>query len=179
MSTLSRRMPEIAAKVLAMLDEMESTADSDAFAEAMSYRAAAGPPETCRMALRLAVLSSPVFVGQGGMGQVYAAHDPDLDREVALKLIAAKDDASSEGFIREAQAVSALNHPNIVTVHEVIRSGSMLAIAMELVTGTSLRQFCGAPQPIGRSRSGDGRSPARSPRLTRAASFTGTSSRRT
>src|SRR5262249_42162296 len=70
-------------------------------------------------------------------------------REVALKLIAQRAEASSsERFIREAQAASALNHPNIVTVYEVIHSGPTLAIAMELVTGTSLRHFCGTAQPV-------------------------------
>jgi serine/threonine protein kinase len=89
------------------------------------------------------------YVGQGGMGQVYSAHDPDLNREVALKVIAREaETSSSERFIREAQAASALNHPNIVTVYEVIRSGPRVAIAMELVTGTSLRHFCGAAQPV-------------------------------
>ena len=51
-------------------------------------------------------------------------------------------------FIREAQAASSLNHPNIVTVYEVIRSGPTVAIAMELVTGTSLRHLCGTAQPV-------------------------------
>ena len=89
------------------------------------------------------------FVGQGGMGRVYSAHDPDLNREAALKVIAPRAAASnSENFIREAQAASALNHPNIVTVYEVIHSGSMVAIAMELVTGTSLRPHCGTAQPV-------------------------------
>ncbi len=89
------------------------------------------------------------FVGQGGMGRVYSAHDPDLNREVALKVITPKAEASSsERFIREAQAASALNHPNIVTVYEVIRSGPTVAIAMELVSGTSLRHYCGTAQPV-------------------------------
>src|SRR5262249_14532477 len=91
------------------------------------------------------------FVGQGGMGRVYSAHDPDLNREVALKVIAhGAEPSSSERFIREAQAASALNHPNIVTVYEVIRSGPMVAIAMELVAGSSLRHFCGTAQPVGK-----------------------------
>ena len=89
------------------------------------------------------------FVGQGGMGRVYSAHDPDLDREAALKVITLKaETSSSERFIHEAQAASALNHPNIVTVYEVIRSGPTVAIAMELVNGTSLRHHCGTAQPV-------------------------------
>src|SRR5205823_3045806 len=58
--------------------------------------------------------------------------------------------SSSERFIREAQAASALNHPNIVTVYDVIRSGPRVAIAMELVTGTTLRRFCNTAQPVGK-----------------------------
>jgi serine/threonine protein kinase/WD40 repeat protein len=89
------------------------------------------------------------FVGQGGMGRVYSAHDPDLNREAALKVIAQQAEASSsERFVREAQAASALNHPNIVTVYEVIRSGPTVAVAMELVSGTSLRHHCGKAQPV-------------------------------
>ncbi len=85
------------------------------------------------------------------MGKVYSAHDPDLNREVALKVITPNTGASSsESFIREARAASALNHPNIVTVYEVIHSGPTVAIAMELVTGTSLRKYCGTAQPVGK-----------------------------
>jgi len=85
------------------------------------------------------------------MGMVYSAHDPALNREVALKVIAGAADAfSAQRFIREAQAASALNHPNIVTVHEVIRAGPTVAIVMELVAGTSLRHLCGTPQPVGK-----------------------------
>jgi serine/threonine protein kinase len=141
---------EVAGRVLAMLDEIEATADADALPEsACSSDIAAAPssgilPNDTVLG-RFAITG---FVGQGGMGRVYSARDPDLNREVALKVIAQKADASSsERFIREAQAASSLNHPNIVTVHEVIRSGPTVAIAMELVTGTSLRQLCGKAHP--------------------------------
>ena len=99
------------------------------------------------------ILSS---LGAGGMGEVYRARDTRLGREVAVKVIARKAGTStSERFIREAQAASALNHPNIITVYEVIRSVSMIAIAMEMVNGTSLRHFCGTSQPLGKvARSG-------------------------
>src|SRR4051794_25171921 len=136
---------EIAAKVLAMLDEMAIANESDALSEAASdspraVRASSSLPNGTE--LGRFVISS--FVGQGGMGSVYSARDPDLNREVALKVIGQRGETSNpEGFFREAQAASALNHPNIVTVYEVIRSGSTAAIAMELVTGTSLRSLCG------------------------------------
>jgi len=96
--------PEIAGKVLAMLDEMETTAGSNAFPEpAYSTDPAAATPSSLLpngAALGRFVITG--FVRQGGMGRVYSAHDPELNREVALKVIAQKADAStSERFIRE------------------------------------------------------------------------------
>jgi hypothetical protein len=172
---------EIAGKVLEMLDEMESAAESDG----LSGPAYSTEPGTAPASSKLpegATLGRFVItglVGQGGMGRVYSAHDPDLDREVALKVIAQEADASSsESFIREAQAASALNHPNIVTVHEVIRFGSSTAIAMELVAGKSLRHVCSTAQPVKRWLFGDGRSPTPFPPRTHGVSSTATSSRR-
>jgi Tol biopolymer transport system component len=89
-------------------------------------------------------------LGRGGMGDVYAAHDVELERKVALKFLTPESlglEGAGERFIREAKTASALNHPNIVTIYEVIRSESTVAIAMELVEGTPLRQLCGAPLP--------------------------------
>lgn len=146
---------EIADRVLAMLTETETIADSVALpgsAYSTDTDPGAAPPSNRLpngVALGRFVING--FVGQGGMGRVYSAHDPDLNREVALKVIAQKAAASSsERFIREAQAASALNHPNIVTVYEVIRSGPTVAIVMELVDGISLRHFCGTSQPVGK-----------------------------
>lgn len=90
-------------------------------------------------------------LGQGGMGCVFSARDPELDRMVALKVLpphVATTPAASERLVREARAASALNHPQIVTVHEVIRTGADVAIAMELVEGEALRRRCFTPQPI-------------------------------
>jgi serine/threonine protein kinase len=124
----------------------------DAFPEPAYAKDPAATPPSSRLpngaALGRFVITG--FVGEGGMGRVYSAHDPDLNREVALKVIAQRAEASaSERFIREAQAASALNHPNIVTVYDVIHAGSTVAIAMELVNGTSLRHCCGTAQPVG------------------------------
>ena len=144
---------EVADRVLAMLDEIRAASDGDGFPEPASSGnpAPQSPASSLPNGTSLGRFVITGFVGQGGMGRVYSAHDPDLNREVALKVITPKAEAySSENFIREAQAASALNHPNIVTVYEVIRSGPTVAIAMELVTGTSLRHHCGTAQPVGK-----------------------------
>ena len=93
------------------------------------------------------------MLGRGGMGETWSAQDMELERTVALKFLrqaAPQDSSSAERFIREARAASALNHPNIVTVFEVVRSEQDLAIAMELVDGEGLRGLCGTPQPVAR-----------------------------
>src|ERR1700730_11209363 len=61
-------------------------------------------------------------IGAGGMGEVYRAHDVDLGRDVALKVLPAQlvaDDSARKLLIREARTASALNHPNICTIHDV------------------------------------------------------------
>ena len=65
-------------------------------------------------------------LGRGGMGEVFLAQDTELDRRVALKFLSAETFGGRTGIdvlTREAKALSALNHPNIVTIHEVIQSG--------------------------------------------------------
>jgi serine/threonine protein kinase len=90
-------------------------------------------------------------LGRGGMGEVYSARDTELDRIVALKFLSPELQGPHvvERFIREAKAASALNHPNIVTVYEVAQRESGQAIAMELVDGRAIREYCGAPVPAG------------------------------
>ncbi|HYO73901.1 MAG TPA: serine/threonine-protein kinase, partial [Archangium sp.] len=83
-------------------------------------------------------------VGEGGMGVVFAAYDPDLDRQVALKLLkpGAVADAEARGrLVREAQALARLSHPNVVIVHDVGQDGDSVFLAMELVRGRTLRQW--------------------------------------
>ena len=103
------------------------------------------------------------FVGQGGMGQVYRAFDPRLERTVALKLIVAPENTKnaktppsgaeresgsslvelSGRVLREARAVASLSHPNVVAIYDVGESDGRLFLAMEYVVGSSLRNLIG------------------------------------
>jgi len=80
-------------------------------------------------------------LGKGGMGEVYAAEDTKLHRRVALKILPAvfaTDPSFRARFDREAQAVAALNHPNIVTIHSVEEDAGRPFITMECVEGRPL-----------------------------------------
>jgi tetratricopeptide (TPR) repeat protein len=88
-------------------------------------------------------------LGAGGMGEVLAAYDPDLDRKVALKLLRSDrypSAAASRRLLREAQALARLTHPNVVTVHDVGTHAGQVWLAMEFVSGQTLRAWL-AQQP--------------------------------
>src|SRR6266508_3468553 len=93
-------------------------------------------------------------LGAGGMGEVYRARDPRLSREVAIKILPASfsgDPDRLRRFEQEARSASALNHPNIITIHDIGSSDSTFYIAMEFVDGTSLRELtAGGPLPTKR-----------------------------
>ena len=94
------------------------------------------------------------LLGRGGMGVVVRAHDPELDREVALKLLSpdawgATEVSLGEQQVRaEAQALARLKHPNVVTVYETGRVGATAFIAMELIEGESLRRWLARAHPV-------------------------------
>ncbi len=93
-----------------------------------------------------------VRLGAGGMGEVYRAHDSRLGRDVAIKVLtegAGADRVRLRRFIAEAKAASALNHPNILTVHEIGEAESGPYIVTELVDGSTVRQLISnGPLPI-------------------------------
>jgi len=86
-------------------------------------------------------------LGEGGMGVVYSAFDPELDRKIAIKLLQARPASGSSGgeqawLLREAQALARLQHPNVVAVHDVgVLPGDQVFVAMELVDGETMRQW--------------------------------------
>ncbi|MBX7207802.1 MAG: protein kinase [Verrucomicrobiaceae bacterium] len=84
------------------------------------------------------------LIGSGGMGSVFKARQPQLDRFVALKILPtalAEQPGFSERFQREAQALAKLSHPHIVTVHDFGRAGEFYFLLMEFVDGVNLRQL--------------------------------------
>ncbi len=86
-------------------------------------------------------------VGMGGMGEVWSAYDPELDRKVALKLLrpdggTVGGGAARERLLREAQALARLAHPNVLTVFDVGTYGERVFITTELLAGVTLKQWC-------------------------------------
>jgi serine/threonine protein kinase len=92
-------------------------------------------------------------IGAGGMGEVYLAQDTKLDRKVALKILpveVATNQDRMRRFVQEAKAASALNHPNIITIHEIDQTDSINFIATEFIDGETLRErMRSAPMRLG------------------------------
>src|SRR5258706_419243 len=80
-------------------------------------------------------------LGAGGMGEVYKAQDTRLNRFVAIKSLTAVnsgDPGRRRRFLQEAQAASALNHPNIITIHDIVSSGDAEYMVIEYIAGKTL-----------------------------------------
>ena len=89
-------------------------------------------------------------LGSGGMGIVYAAHDPQLDRTIAVKILRRQDEGPSEGarLLREAQAMARLRHRNVLTVYEAGDHDGQIYVAMEYALGGTLAEWIDAgPRP--------------------------------
>ena len=91
-------------------------------------------------------------LGKGGMGEVYQARDTRLGRDVAIKVLSAPEAGSDSvrRFMTEARAASGLNHPNIVTVHDIDQEGAIHYIVMEKIEGQPLSAVTGVPLELAR-----------------------------
>jgi serine/threonine protein kinase/Tol biopolymer transport system component len=129
-----------------------ASSDPDVIREVLTLVREFLPPDApVRIGARVGRFLITEYIGRGGMGEVYAARDTELERFVALKFLnpdVAGRQKAGERFVREARTASALNHPNIVTIYEVIRSEPAIAIVMEFVDGRPLREFCESPLAI-------------------------------
>ncbi len=102
-------------------------------------------PPPSREALELAFPQLEILelIGQGGMGAVFKARQPKLNRFVALKILPeslGRDPKFAERFSREGQLLARLNHPNVVTIHDFGQAGGFFYLLMEFVDGVNLRQ---------------------------------------
>src|SRR5262245_25308690 len=124
--------------------------EAEHFREAPAIEVTAGAlpgnAETRLVGKRLSHYAVLSLLGAGGMGEVYLAHDPRLDRKVALKILPpdiASDPDRMQRFIREARAASALNHANVATIYDIGEGGGVHFISMEYVEGETLAEKIG------------------------------------
>jgi serine/threonine protein kinase len=125
-------------KTLRPPDRMQQV--DDLFPESLGHTSSNAGRHTGRTIGHYTVLEP---LGKGGMGEVYLALDPQLGRKVALKVLPhafTADPDRVRRFKQEAKAASGLNHPNILTVHEIGREGELHFIATEYIEGETLRQ---------------------------------------
>jgi predicted Ser/Thr protein kinase len=114
---------------------------ADGLSPTAAFVEGADAPPVEDVARRLPHLEVRELIGQGGMGAVYLARQPALDRPVALKLVRprAADPAFAERFAREARALARLSHPNVVAVYESGEADGLPYLVMEYVPGATLR----------------------------------------
>lgn len=131
---LASAPPELAAKVRALLGH---DAAAGAFLETPVVLRGPRPLQ------RIGRFELRESLGQGGMGVVYAAHDPQLDRSVAIKLLGGHgfDTEGRTRLVREAQALARVNHPNVVQVFEAGEHEGLVYVVMERVYGRTLREW--------------------------------------
>jgi len=132
---LASASPELRREVAALLAPDDPSSATETVLEPLSY---------------LGPYKIEAKIGEGGMGEVYHAYDTRLRRKVAVKILPhdkGADPASQQRFLREARAASALNHPNIVTIHDIAKDNGVDYLVMELVPGRTLKQMI-APGPL-------------------------------
>ena len=133
-----------------LLREGFNSGEPSALAEAAATQSHAGaptpgfiPPLPSELAPQFPQLEILELLGHGGMGAVYKARQPGLDRIVALKILpprAGQDPAFAERFVREARAMARLSHPRITNVYDFGQTGGLFFLVMEFIDGVNLRQ---------------------------------------
>jgi serine/threonine protein kinase/Tol biopolymer transport system component len=125
---------------------LASSEKDGSFIDSPAYAAAAtlitSPPAELKKGTAIGAYEIVSFISRGGMGEVYLAHDRRLGRKVALKILPSsftKNQERLRRFEQEARSASALNHPNIITIYEILKSESTHVIATEYVEGETLR----------------------------------------
>jgi eukaryotic-like serine/threonine-protein kinase len=126
---------------------LTSSAKDGSFIDSPAYEAAAtlitNQPAELKKGTTVGAYEIVSFISRGGMGEVYLAHDRRLGRKVALKILPSsftKNQDRLRRFEQEARAASALNHPNIITIYEILKSEPTHVIATEFVEGETIRQ---------------------------------------
>jgi serine/threonine protein kinase len=134
--------------------ECGSSLDSPSFSDGSEEPLA--PPTPADLAPLFPGLEIMEVAGHGGMGTIYKARQPQLDRFVALKILSpelGRDPAFAENFSREAQALARLNHSNIVSVFDFGQAGELYYFLMEFVDGDTLRNMIlERPIPVGETQ---------------------------
>jgi Tol biopolymer transport system component len=120
-------------EVIALLEQSHAVSQ---FSQPAAGLPARDPQYLPGMAIGRYVVTA--LIGEGGCGYVYSAHDKELRRSVAIKLLSAR--LASEDLLDEARSASALNHPNILTIHDTVEVDGHAAMVMEFVEGRSLRR---------------------------------------
>jgi len=109
------------------------------------------PPSHPEMLGRLGRFDIENWIGQGGFGVVYKGHDPELNRAVAIKVLAphlAASGVARKRFAREAQAAAAISHPNVVPIHAIESEGDCPYLVMSYVPGQSLQAYVQKHGPL-------------------------------
>ncbi|MEZ4380003.1 MAG: serine/threonine-protein kinase [Nannocystaceae bacterium] len=148
-SSVEETLPAAAPEVRGRVDGEDATmlaspGEAPGRSDAATHRAVVG--DRRRVPTRIGRYLVIERLGEGGMGVVFAAYDPQLDRKVAIKLVRPAYTETSGGeaqarLLREAQALARLRHPNIVQVYEVGAFGDEVFVAMEFVDGVTLRTW--------------------------------------